>query len=318
MKEERLYFLRRMNAWTPPAPPVARIKPTTPAGPRDRNARRPATMMFQGAAHRYRLRYAKLGRTIYLGHLDLIRHLPRIFRRAGVELHYSEGFHPKPELSFGPALGLGTPSLGEILDVKISEELEPTSLVERLNEVTLEGISFLGAARLYEGDRNLGRVLTMAEYVAVLPEPTDVDRAVARFASGEPLSLLRAGSSEHGRPKLGRTVDVRKTVVRVARVGAALGVELRRQLALKPGGGLCTWTASLSAEGGARPVEVIGALVDESCADAASFVRVALHGGGPAGIDPLDLAALRAWWDQQQAVALAARAAQATAEPISV
>ena len=68
----------------------------------------------QGTPHGYRLRYTKLGRVAYLGHLDLVRHLPRIFRRAGLEIFYSVGFHPKPELSFGPALGLGIPSLGEL------------------------------------------------------------------------------------------------------------------------------------------------------------------------------------------------------------
>ena len=316
MKEERLYFLRRMNAWTPPAAPVARVKAPAASGPRDRNARRPSTVMFQGEARRYRLRYAKLGRTIYLGHLDLIRHLPRIFRRAGIDLHYSEGFHPKPELSFGPALGLGIPSFAEVLDIKISEQLDAQELVARLNQVTLEGIAFLDAVQLREGDRNLGRVLGLAEYLAILPEPTDVDRALMRFASDQPLSVVRAGSPEHGSPKLGRRVDVRRTLRRVARAGDELRARVLQQVVVKEGTGLLAFAAVLSAEGGARPLEVIAALLDEPTAEATSFVRVGLQAASEGAaatsgwqvIDPLDLAGLRAWFAQQQAIASAAAA----------
>ena len=56
------------------------------AQPASRKTARPATAIVQGEPRRYRLRYTKLGRIAYLGHLDLIRHLPRIFRRAGLEL----------------------------------------------------------------------------------------------------------------------------------------------------------------------------------------------------------------------------------------
>ena len=35
----------------------------------------------------------------------------RILRRAGLDPYYSQGFHPHPVMSFGPALGLGIPSL---------------------------------------------------------------------------------------------------------------------------------------------------------------------------------------------------------------
>ena len=126
MKGERLFFLRRMNAWTGAATATAVERRAT----RSRAARpaqdptRPPPRAAQGEPHGYRLRYTKLGHVAYLGHLDLVRHLPRIFRRAGLEIYYSVGFHPKPDLSFGPALGLGIPSLGEVMDVRLLDELD--------------------------------------------------------------------------------------------------------------------------------------------------------------------------------------------------
>src|SRR5437588_7555679 len=67
----------------------------------------------------YRIRFAKVGRAAFLGHLDLVRLLARSFRRADLPLAVSRGFSPKPRVSFGPALGLGVPSLGELMDVDL-------------------------------------------------------------------------------------------------------------------------------------------------------------------------------------------------------
>jgi radical SAM family uncharacterized protein/radical SAM-linked protein len=315
MKEERLYYLRRMNAWTPPVPAVAAVRPKLPseevegqakaeAGDpsvaaatviKSKSSMRPTTSIVQGEGLRYRFRYNKLGRTIYLGHLDLIRHLPRVFRRAGFELFYSEGFHPKPELSFGPALGLGIPSFGEILDVKMVGEVDPLILQRGLQAVTLEGLDFTGAARLTEQDKNLGRVLSGAEYAAWLPAGTAA-AAVARFEAGEPLSVLRPGSGDKGGRKPGRRVDVRQSLHAVGLPSEATVARLVTDLGW-PAGDIVTFRVAITTQGSARPREVVESLVSEEAAANAAFARIGLRAcGGPAerGLDPLDLVGMRA------------------------
>ena len=81
---------------------------------------------------RFRLRFAKTGAIALLGHLDLMRELPRVIRRAGVKTAYTEGFHPKPDMSFGPALSLGVASLDEYADVKLLDPPPERELLERL------------------------------------------------------------------------------------------------------------------------------------------------------------------------------------------
>ncbi|MFC2160822.1 TIGR03960 family B12-binding radical SAM protein, partial [Acidobacteriota bacterium] len=49
---------------------------------------------------RYRASYSKLGKAKYLSHNDLSNILQRGFRKAGVGIQYSEGFHPKMIISF--------------------------------------------------------------------------------------------------------------------------------------------------------------------------------------------------------------------------
>jgi radical SAM family uncharacterized protein/radical SAM-linked protein len=307
MKAERLYYLRRMNAWTPisagsgslpladPAPPrsagqsPAALAPEGGMPPRaTRNARpQPTTRIEQAEARRYRLRYAKLGRAAYLGHLDLVRHLPRIFRRAGLELFYSLGFHPKPELSFGPALGLGIPSLGELLDVSLTEDLGADELLARLRPVSLPGIEILDVAKLGSHDRALGRVIARTEFAARLPDGTDdVAAALALWASDAPLSVRR--ESEKG---LARMIDVRRSLLSVARFDDATA---RARLDWTDGA-LVRFSVAVSHEGSARPIEVVRALLGEDVAERTDFARLGLWAteGDDTAVDPMHLEALR-------------------------
>ncbi|MGO9569552.1 MAG: TIGR03960 family B12-binding radical SAM protein, partial [Desulfomonilaceae bacterium] len=99
---------------------------------------------------RFRLRYAKRGRMRFIGHQDLIRLFQRAFRRGGMKLDYSHGFHPHPKLKFSPPLALGLESMAEYLDFDlidsvmnvagISETLKQ-SLPEGVDPLTLDEIS---------------------------------------------------------------------------------------------------------------------------------------------------------------------------------
>jgi radical SAM family uncharacterized protein/radical SAM-linked protein len=293
MKKERLYYLRRMNAWTPPAEVQAPARRDQDAVGASRKSRLPIARAKQGEPLRYRLRYTKLCRIAYLGHLDLIRHLPRIFRRAGLEIFYSVGFHPKPELTFGPALGLGIPSLGELLDVKLIEDVSPENLVRRLNEVSLEGIEFLGCAALGQDDRALGRVVARAGFAARLPAEASVASALVDFAQGNPLSVVRAGAPGQG--AIGRRVDVRKSLVDVSAPDAASAALLEQKLGWDPTR-VITFGVTVSHEGSARPIEVLEALVGPAFAEKADFARLSLFGVSAEGalIDAMDTATLRA------------------------
>ena len=77
-----------------------------------------------------------------------IRALPRAFRRLELPLFYSTGFHPKPDMMFGPALSLGVASLGEVVDMKITADVDPAALLDALSAGAQPGLRFVGGARL--------------------------------------------------------------------------------------------------------------------------------------------------------------------------
>src|SRR6185295_14282600 len=91
-----------------------------------------------------------------------------VIRRTGVRLEYTRGFHPKPDMTFSPALSLGVASLGEYLDVRLIDAPEPEELVRRLNKVTAGGVRFLDAVRLGPDHPRVTGIVDGARYVVAL------------------------------------------------------------------------------------------------------------------------------------------------------
>jgi len=293
MREERLVFLRKLGAYTPT--PVRERDPAD-AAPR---RRRPPPAVDRGVPVRVRVRFTKLGRAAFGSHLDLVRVLPRILRRAGLALFYSQGFHPKPEMTFAPALSLGISSLDEHVDVKLAHDsvVEPSVLVERLRRASIEGIQILDARVLGPEDASVSRVIDEARYVAALPRaafealgiaPGDLDALRARVEARRsgPLEVRRTIDG------IGRTIDVGAYLVGID-VGA--GGEALAEAGLT--GEL--WPVAISlritGSGTAKPTEALEALVGAPSSELpVRLVRAALGARrGDRLVPPLELEALR-------------------------
>jgi radical SAM family uncharacterized protein/radical SAM-linked protein len=92
-----------------------------------------------------RVRYAKQGRLVALSHLELMHTLLRSVRRAGLPVAFSQGFHPKPRVSFGPALPVGVESLCEHLDLELVGPADARQVGDRLARELPPGLTVLSA-----------------------------------------------------------------------------------------------------------------------------------------------------------------------------
>lgn len=88
----------------------------------------------------YRIVFEKRGRVKYISHLDLNRCMLRAVRRSGLPAWYTEGFHPHMYLMFPLALSLGAESTCEVMDLRLTEEVPPEEILNRLNPALPEGL----------------------------------------------------------------------------------------------------------------------------------------------------------------------------------
>jgi radical SAM family uncharacterized protein len=95
-----------------------------------------------GEVLRYRAFYSKKGKARYLSHIDLIHVIQRSFRRAGIEVRKTQGFHPKMDFTYGPALPLGAEALKEVLEFRAARRLEEREFLAGINKSLPRGIRF--------------------------------------------------------------------------------------------------------------------------------------------------------------------------------
>nr|MBP9112920.1 TIGR03936 family radical SAM-associated protein [Polyangiaceae bacterium] len=202
MREERLVYLRALGA---EAPRQRSLEPV-PARAAVEKGKAPA-MIVQGEPVRYRFGFTKLGPAAFLSHLDLIRTLPRVFRRAEIPMFYSSGFHPKPEMVFGPALSLGVGSLREYMDIKLTTNEDARDLLVRVNAVSEPGLVFFGAEKLAKGDAALSKSISVARYGVAIARATLASHASAKGHESAWLQAMRNAFVEQAEHVLIRTID---------------------------------------------------------------------------------------------------------------
>ena len=155
---------------------------------------------------RARIRFRKQGDLRLIGHRDLARLTERLFRRAGLRLSMSEGYHPKPRITFPSALALGIVGLDEIMEVEVAESYDPDDLRERLAIQAPRGLQIVSVTLLAPGSKK-GGVRRMG-YAFDVPENRR-DSLIRRLSEFE-----RADSWLV--PRVGRegTVDLRASLSR--------------------------------------------------------------------------------------------------------
>jgi len=89
--------------------------------------------------------YSKQGQAKYFGHLEMVNVFLRAVKRAGIQVKYSEGFHPKPKISFDDPLPIGIESDRERLIMKVPGSIDPDAVTQALNTQLPEGLVIISS-----------------------------------------------------------------------------------------------------------------------------------------------------------------------------
>ncbi len=119
--------------------------------------------IVEPSARKVRLQYQKGEKIRFTGHLDLIRIFERSFKKSGIKLVYSQGFHPHPKIAYSPPLAIAYTSHAEYLDVQYFYE-RGEDIVSKLNGVLPEGLKITNAVTLFGKTPSLASVINRAEY----------------------------------------------------------------------------------------------------------------------------------------------------------
>ena len=143
---------------------------------------------------KYRLWFVKKGVLRFISHLDVNRTMMRALRNAEVPMTYSQGFNPRPLLTFALPLSLGIESDCESMDIQTEIEIDCEKTVEKLNRFLPPQLHMINCALPV----NDPKFITEAAYRIVLTCP-DSKNKFERFWNADKITVTKktkSGSKE--------------------------------------------------------------------------------------------------------------------------
>ncbi|MGL6025128.1 MAG: TIGR03936 family radical SAM-associated protein, partial [Cetobacterium sp.] len=75
----------------------------------------------------------------FISHLDMLRFADRLLKKAHIPMKYTQGFHPRPRISLGNPISLGTEAFNELMDIELLEPMTNEEVLEKINSAAVPG-----------------------------------------------------------------------------------------------------------------------------------------------------------------------------------
>ena len=114
---------------------------------------------------RIRIVYSKGDELKFTGNLDMMKVWERTFRRAGLKIAYSQGFHPQPKIHQALPLPLGFTSQNDLLDFWLDSDESLGEISKKLERALQPGIMVQEYQVVPAALKPLQTLVTSAEYL---------------------------------------------------------------------------------------------------------------------------------------------------------
>lgn len=184
----------------------------------------------EGPFKKLRVSYAKRGPARYFGHLELVKIFMRAFRRASIDLRFSEGFHPAPKVSFESALPVGTESLAEHFTIQVPLHVSRETIMERVNQELPEGLIITACNTVDRRSSEVGPKL--AHYTVTLKEGAFSEAELKSFLDKEAWPFIK--TNRKGRAKTIELKSVVKKLTLPSKITAEIILEEKPGNSVRP------------------------------------------------------------------------------------
>ncbi|MEN8615137.1 TIGR03936 family radical SAM-associated protein [Dehalogenimonas sp. THU2] len=183
---------------------------------------------------RIRFRYTRGDKLKFISHLDMMRLWPRVFRRAGLDMAYSEGFNAHPRLAVAAPLAVGWTSEAELMEVWLENPPLVSTVLGLIAAQMPEDLGVEQALIMPPEAPSLQSLVRFAEYRVKLP----LDRPAPEISQAvENLMKLSTLDWSHRRDAETRHYDLRAQIGDMSVIDtSADGVTLFMRLKNDPSG----------------------------------------------------------------------------------
>ena len=223
-------FLRKDNAASkeniPPKTVFDRKKENAVASRSDdgfgRRTKRVIKQNTPPGTYKLRIKYARGPELRFLSHLDMIRTIYRLLRRAEIPVAYSEGYHPHIKISFGQPLPLGYTSDAEYFDLQLSQPFRE-EFIQRLKKTLPPGFEIVGYKQYFANVESLTKQLNLARYVIPFMDEVPYDiKKLSQISQDKALVVKRI------KGEIENELDVGQFIQEIAALNTAIQLDLNQ------------------------------------------------------------------------------------------
>ena len=141
---------------------------------------------------KYVLKYGRGEEVKYISHLDFVRFIHRVIRRADLPMEFSQGFNPHPIMTVAMPLSVGVTSDSEYMKIGFDGDFTEEYIKNTLNENMPKGFEIL-AVRKDEGKKYDFSKLDRAEYIVKIETNDNFD--IKTFLENKELKVMKKSKS---------------------------------------------------------------------------------------------------------------------------
>ena len=112
----------------------------------------------------YVLKYKRGEEVKYISHLDFIRFIQRVIRRAGLSMSFSQGFNPHPLMTVAMPLSVGVTADGELMKIGFEEDYDEDKLKKCINDAFPKGFEIVNVKKVVGKEIDFAK-LDKAKYI---------------------------------------------------------------------------------------------------------------------------------------------------------
>ena len=198
-----------------------------------------------------RTKVIKGGEVRFISHLDFMNTLTRALRRAKLPIAFSQGYNPRPQISFGSALAVSLTSDSEYIDFELKKRLDPAEFRIRLNQELPEGIKIIKAMEVPLKADSLMSIINAGSYIVRLEFKEDLTTEQLKEKIDQFLGQAEIKIIRKRRNKSDRELDLKEKIFSIDVIG------VQGQI------GTIRMVVQTGSAGNVRPQEVIRALSNQ-------------------------------------------------------
>lgn len=140
------------------------------------------------------LKYRRGEEVKYISHLDFVRFIQRVIRRADLPMAFSQGFNPHPLMAVALPLSVGVTADAELMRISFEGDFSAEFIKDTINKAFPKGFEVIDVREYFAKEYDFTKI-NRAEYIVKCEVFDGIVPDIDRFLQNDTINILKKSKS---------------------------------------------------------------------------------------------------------------------------